>query len=432
LAQGSSYRKEALPLTLVAFSASLCAMFWIYFGAFVLTVAVLRGLWTLGPSRRPRVTGGTGAKLQSALKSVPLLWSCPRGPLDFCSALQLLAFAMQMCWEELRCYLKYEFERDELDVKLPGDSTDGCPGRVAVNWLLGYKGTLSRDLPPDAPIVLLCPGLNCYTASLPGTSIYASLLERPWRVGVFEKRGVGPPGKDGESSKLSTPAFHLFGHPSDLHEAVLHIESKYPNAPLHIVGMSSGNGLTGSYACLHGKEAKQLRSVLLMIGGEDYNCAFQAPNATWFSGVVFDWVLLASTKSRFLKRNEATLRAKDNHAYEAAMQATTLQACYDVCMRNFSGYNDPDEGERRINPFSGGCEALRGLEVPFLYVSTLDDPVAPGGPRPEWCDVLKDCENAALALFPCGSHLGCYDSWRFTRWSDKLVVQWVEAFEKSS
>lgn len=393
--------------------------------AFVFLAAAFWVAASWGPPRRPNVLGGTSEAMQAILKSVPLLWSCPRGPLDFSSALQLLVFAVHMTWQETKFEEQYEFEREEIEVKLPGDSTDGCAGRVTIVWIHAIKDTKARELPADAPIVLLCPGLNCYTAALPGTSIYSSLLERPWRVAAFEKRGVGP---GGTARKLLAPAFHLFGHPSDLHAAVLRMESKFPDAPLHILGVSSGNGLTGSYASTYASQAKSLRSVCLLIGGEDYNCAFKAPNSNWLTRVLFDIVLLATTKARFLKRNEPMLREKNSHAYEAAIAAKSLQECYDICMRHFSGYSDPDEAERLINVFNGGCEKLRNIEVPFLYVCTEDDPVAPGGPRPEWVNVLRECENAAIALFPCGSHLGCYDSWRFTRWVDKLAVQWVDAF----
>lgn len=390
----------------------------------ILVVCLCFALAALGPARQPRVHGGTDASLQAVLKAVPLLWSCPRGPLDFASAFQLLVFAVHMSWQERNFDRHYEFEREEFEVTLPGESTDGCPDSVAIMWLRAAKGQPPRELPADAPIVILCPGLNCYTSSLPGTSVYSALLTRPWRVGVFEKRGVGP----SATRKLRSPAFHLFGHPSDLHAVVLQTQSRWPNAPLHIVGVSSGDGLTGSYASIYGAEVKSLRSVLLLVGGEDYNCAFQAPNATWLSKVLFDYALLATTKIRFLHRNETILRANNSHAYDAAAGSTTLQEFYDICMRHFSGYSDPEEAERRINAFSGGCACLREMPVPFLYVCTLDDPVAPGGPRPEWVTVIKECENAALALFPCGSHLGCYDSWRFTRWVDDLVIQWVEAF----
>jgi len=283
-----------------------------------------------------------------------------------------------------------------------------------------------QDLPPDAPIVLLTPGLNCYASNLPGTAIFARLLERPWRVGVFEKRGVGGHG----ASPLQAPTFHMFGHPSDLHVVVQQVAARWPGAPLHLVGMSSGNGLTASYLALHGPEVPSLRSAMLLLGGDDYNTAFMPPRANWLSRLLYDTVLLSSSKNRMLQRNETMLRAHNAEAFEAAMAAKTLQKMYDISMEHFSGYADRREAERRINPFCGGSnECMLEYKVPCLICFTEDDPVAPGGPRSSWVDVISKCGWAALALYPSGSHLGCYENWKLSRWIDRLAVEWIEAVQ---
>jgi len=389
--------------------------------ALVASLAAAALAAALGPPRRARLVGGTGPACQAIVQRISILASCPRGPLDWSSVLQLVVFALQITLQEWRFSRQYETEVEAFDVQSP------CPGRVSIVWVLGTRGAPARDLPDDAPIALLCPGLNCYAASLPGTSPYSYLLRRPWRVGAFEKRGVGP--ADGKARRqLRSPVFHLFGHPSDLHAALLRVQARWPRAPIHLVGFSSGNGLVGSYVSLHGRELPSLRSALLLVGGEDYNLAFAPPRRNWLTTLLFDVVLLQATKTRYLFRNEPLLRQRDEDAYRAAQQAGTLQELYDVCMRSFSGYPCAAEAERRINAFSGGCERLQAVPVPFLVVFTEDDPVAPGGPRPGWVSVLQGCESAMLAIYPCGSHLGCYDSWCLTRWVDRLMVQWIDAF----
>jgi len=246
---------------------------------------------------------------------------------------------------------------------------------------------------------------------------------------VFEKRGVGPPGQ----RTLKQPVFHFFGHPSDLHAAIKVIVARWPQAPLHLLGMSSGNGLASSYVALHGPEVASLRSCSCLIGGENYNCAFMPTRGNWLSRLVFDTVFLVTCKERFLRRNEEILRSNNPAAYDAGMAAKTLQELYDICMEHFSGYSDRAEGERRINPFhSDTNECMLSFCVPFLVVFTEDDPVAPGGPRSSWLDVMAKCESACVAIYPYGSHLGCYDSLRLTRWVDKLAVQWIDAVEAIS
>jgi len=390
----------------------------------------------------PKVVGGLGARMQAILARVPLLREAPN--LKLPSSLQLLVYAVQMMWQERQCDSQYEFETEAFSVSLPGDSTEGCADRVHVQWLLGccthdhHRGgptkkmdtgdcrKRQRELPPDAPIVLLTPGLNCYVGNLPGTAIYASLLERPWRVGVFEKRGVGGRG----ASPLQAPTFHMFGHPSDLHVVVQQVAARWPGAPLHLVGMSSGNGLSASYLALHGPEVPSLQSVLLLVGGEDYNVAFTPPGGNWLTRLVFDTVLLASSKDRMLRRNETVLRAHNTKAFEAALAAETMQEMYDISMEHFSGYADRREAERRINPFCGGHnQCMLGYEVPCLVCFTEDDPVAPGGPRSSWVDVVSKCGAAALALYPSGSHLACFENWKLSRWVDRLAVEWIEAVQ---
>lgn len=395
-------------------------------------VAVLVFLigWALFRRRRgpkaPLIYGGIGDEVRGILSAVPSLAYLPSPPLGVGGMVQLFVFFLQTMWEAARFEMMFEFEQEEVPVNLPGESTTGCADRVLVKWLKAVKGKPEKSLPDDAPIVILLPGLNCYAASLPGTSIYKHLWERPWRVVVFEKRGVGPPGK---AKPLLAPCFHLFGHPSDLHEVVLRICKRYPKAPLHVVGQSSGNGLAGSYTVMYGDKVPALRSTLLLIAGEDYNLAFRPPKGDWTSRLVYDTALLETTKALFLRRNAAVLRKGSEAGYLACMAATTLQEMYDLTMLFFSGYSDRAEAERLINGFSGSNKCLETVAVPFLVIFTADDPAQPGGPRQEWVDVISKCEKAAMAIYPNGGHLGCYDGWRGARWTDRLAVDWIDAHE---
>mmetsp|Transcript_6415 Transcript_6415/g.12238 ORF Transcript_6415/g.12238 Transcript_6415/m.12238 type:complete len:439 (+) Transcript_6415:85-1401(+) len=388
----------------------------------LVAVAALFFQKVLRPScQAPKLVGGLSPQMKAILSRVPLLSSCPK--LNIPSVVQLVIYAMQMMWQEQQYESQYDFDVEVFLVALPGDSTEGFADHVHITWVKGMKGCKQQDLPADAPIVLLTPGLNCYSANLPGTAVYAKLLEQPWRIGVFEKRGVG-----GQGSHLKAPVFHMFGHPSDLHIVIKQLVARWPDAPLHLLGMSSGNGLTSSYLALHGHEISNLRSCLLLIGGEDYNSAFVPPKGNWLSRVVFDNALLAASKERMLQRNEPILRAHNGNAYDAAMRAKTMQEFYDICMRHFSGYTDREEAERRINPFNGGTnECMLCFKKPCLVCFTEDDPVAPGGPRKSWMEVIDNCAYAAAALFPTGSHLACYDTWSLSRWVDGLAVEWVNA-----
>eukprot|EP00401_Gymnodinium_catenatum_P039411 CAMPEP_0117475334 /NCGR_PEP_ID=MMETSP0784-20121206/9741_1 /TAXON_ID=39447 /ORGANISM="" /LENGTH=422 /DNA_ID=CAMNT_0005269577 /DNA_START=98 /DNA_END=1367 /DNA_ORIENTATION=- len=381
-----------------------------------------------GSPFKPITYGGICERMQAILCAVPLLSACPRPPLDISGAVQIAIFALQMCWQELRCREQYVFDEEDVEVVLPGESSDGCHDNIVVSWLRTAKGDSDSqggappELPADAPIILISPGLNCYASNLPGTSAYQGLLQRRWRVAVFQKR-------DGSSRRAWPPRALLSPfrppvgppHRDPSHPVAL---AQRPSAP---VGFSSGNGLVGSYMALYGSETTAVRSALLLLGGENYNMAFVPPRGTLLTKLVFDWSLLSATKFRFLQRNEAVLRNHNMEAYDKALAAPTLQEFYDIAMKHFSGYKDHAEAERRINAFSTGNECMLNFQKPFLVAFTTDDPVAPGGPRESWVRVIEKCEYAALALFPSGSHLGCYDSLRLTRWVDKLMIQWLDA-----
>lgn len=376
--------------------------------------------------KRPVVCGGVHESMAKIVDRMPMMSMIPSVPLYMPGLLQLAIFGIQSRVQEYFIDNHWEFKREEVQVTLEGNSALPHTDTVAVQWLLGRKNEERLELPEDAPIVLLCPGLSCYAKSLPGTHPYEQLYGKGWRIAVFEKRAVGPPGTEG----LNAPILHMYGHPSDLHKVVMLAHNRYPKAPLHLMGFSSGNGLTASYTVLYGPSVPWLRSSILLIGGEDYNVSFAPAHGNRMTRVLFDGVLLPLARYSFLSRNEAILKPHNPEGYQEAMLAPTLQEMYEACMTHFSGYKDRKEAEEKINPFGDGtCECLRHVKTPFLVVYTDDDPVSPGGPRPSWVKTISACEWAQLAIFPSGSHLGCYDSWHFTRWVDKLAVQWVQACE---
>ena len=94
--------------------------------------------------------------------------------------------------------------------------------------------------------------------------------------------------------------------------AIERVHLKFPKAGVHLVGMSSGNGLTGTFAALHGHRHPYIHSYLLLLGGADYNVAFKPRCADWRTRVLYDWVLLPSAKARMLKLNEQVLRQHSN------------------------------------------------------------------------------------------------------------------------
>ncbi|CAE8718911.1 unnamed protein product, partial [Polarella glacialis] len=222
--------------------------------------------------------------------------------------------------------------------------------------------------------------------------------------------------------------FHLFGHPSDLDAAVRHVHKRFPKAPIHLVSFSAGNGLVGSYVrmfCGESGSTSGVRSCIMLMGGEDYNRALKLRQASWMDGMV-ESRLLSFTKNYFLKANEAILKEHNSEAYAAALSATSLHDLYLVTMRHFSGYSDLVEAERRINGFLGGNDWWTENQIPSLCIHTSDDPVG-WQLHPEWLEVACQSPQVAIARFRFGSHCACYEGYNLSRWSDRLVVEWLQA-----
>eukprot|EP00928_Gymnodinium_smaydae_P058400 TRINITY_DN41603_c0_g1_i1.p1 TRINITY_DN41603_c0_g1~~TRINITY_DN41603_c0_g1_i1.p1 ORF type:complete len:430 (-),score=57.08 TRINITY_DN41603_c0_g1_i1:222-1481(-) len=400
-AAGAAVVAAAIPLSVLYTSAAV---------AIILTLLFLCSWMTLSTTA-PNVFGGVG--MGSILQSVPML-SMAQSMVQPPAVVQMLLIAAA----NICASCPYDFMHEDVHVHLEGDSVisktnDTC----ALEWLA------RPELPDDAPIVIICPGLCNPKESLPGHSMYQALLTRPWRVVVFEKRGVGY-GK----GRLKAPVFHLFGHPSDLHKAVQHIVKRYPSAPLHFVSFSAGNGLLGSWMRMYGESMRsRVKSAICLMGGEDYNCALQLRQTNVLDGLV-EKRLLQFTKSYFLQSNSEILKQHNADAYEEALAAESLQALYAPLMKNFSGYADPIESETKINGFADGNGWFLQNKIPCLTIYTADDPVG-WQIHPEWLDIVKRSPFVSLALFQYGGHCACYHGWRLNRWIDELVVQWVDAVQ---
>merc|ERR1712050_33161 len=107
--------------------------------------------------------------------------------------------------------------------------------------------------------------MMCGESSLPGTMIYPVLLQRKCRVAVYLKRG------NANAGRLRSPAFHVFGHPSDLEFVLATLARRRPGASIHVITYSAGNGLGVSHGIIHGGETLAVKSYLLNFGGGDMN-----------------------------------------------------------------------------------------------------------------------------------------------------------------
>eukprot|EP00933_Yihiella_yeosuensis_P072939 TRINITY_DN81497_c0_g1_i1.p1 TRINITY_DN81497_c0_g1~~TRINITY_DN81497_c0_g1_i1.p1 ORF type:complete len:435 (-),score=81.91 TRINITY_DN81497_c0_g1_i1:199-1503(-) len=372
----------------------------------------------------PVLYGGRSKRLKELLSRMPSMSQPEEAPAMFGGAvMQLIVFCFHQCVQEQRVFRgRYEFEDVNFKVKVDDAELD-TEDEILVSWLKRVGDRRLDELPEDAPLVVVCPGLNCSKESIPGTSVYDTCVERGCRVLVHHKRGIGRP--------VKKPVIHIFGHPSDFQAVLEYAASKYPKAGIHILGYSSGNGLAGSHAALYADSMiPQVKSYCLLVGGANYNTAFAPENSNYQTELLFDKGLILVTKDRMLRKNSEVLKKANPDAFKLATEATKMQDVYDICHRYFSGYSEKqiDYAEAKLNPLGNGLDVMQAIKVPLLWVLTEDDPVMPGGPPKSWLASLEKLDNCVLAMFRQGSHLACYRNWRLERWIDDILGEWLDAF----
>lgn len=368
-----------------------------------------------GPQKPPRLHGG--GNMQHIFDAVPLLTQ-PLSRLQYNDILQLAFVAASNVFGKN----PHKFASKELKVQLRGDSVlKDSDGSVWIHWL-----ETQQKLKEDSPIVIMVPGLANTKDSLPGCTIYDILVQKPWRVVTYEKRGVGH-----GHAKLTSPIFHMFGHPSDFHTAVQAIKESYPKAPLHIISFSAGNGLSGTYLRAYSETlGPNYRGCLMLNGGEDYNKGTILRRAGTVDNLV-EARLVQFVRNYYVRDNAEMLKAHNPEAFAAAMGAKDLHEFYLATMRGFSGFSDPDEAEKRINGFLGGNGWFPSHEgPPCLGMYTADDPIG-WHLSDEWIANLEASPNVAGVVFAHGSHCASYNV-EGGRWCDTLIVQWVEALEAAA
>jgi hypothetical protein len=153
-----------------------------------------------------------------------------------------------------------------------------------------------------------------------------------------------------------------------------------------------------------------------------------------YTPALLNLLLTPSVQANLVGRHAAVLRTHNPAAFAQVMAARTVEAVYALLIAHFGGYGSASEAESKTNGFLGGNQRLcASLRTRFLHVATDDDPVSPGGPRPDWMDNYATGSHTAAAVFPHGSHLACYDSLDLrVRWIDRLVVEWIDAIEAQS
>ncbi|XP_017973798.1 PREDICTED: embryogenesis-associated protein EMB8 isoform X2 [Theobroma cacao] len=266
------------------------------------------------------------------------------------------------------------FFRSVPDVRLRRESLrvkDG--GSVALDWVSGDQ----RRLSPDAPILILLPGLTGGSQDSYVRHMLNKAKSKGWRVVVFNSRGCG-------GSPVTTPQFYSASFLGDTCEVVEHIGARYPDANLYAVGWSLGANILvrylgqESHTCPLSGAVSLCNPFNLVIADEDFH-----------KGVnnVYDKALARSLCKIFKKH---------------ALLFEDMEGEFDIPLAaNAKSVRDFDEGITRVSfgfksvdeyySSSSSCDSIKHVNRPLLCIQAANDPIAPSRGIP-WEDIRDQWE----------------------------------------
>lgn len=162
-------------------------------------------------------------------------------------------------------------------------------GTVALDTEGG--GDRSSDLPKDAPVLILLPGL---TGGSDDTYVQHAVLhakEAGIRAVVFNSRGTS-------ESPVTTPQFYSASFTQDLRHVVGHVAAKYPGAPLFAAGWSLGANILTRYLGEEGS-ATPLTAAIAMCN--PFNLPLSDANFKRGFNKIYDWNLARSLRKIYAK-----------------------------------------------------------------------------------------------------------------------------------
>ncbi|XP_017973797.1 PREDICTED: embryogenesis-associated protein EMB8 isoform X1 [Theobroma cacao] len=308
------------------------------------------------------------------------------------------------------------FFRSVPDVRLRRESLrvkDG--GSVALDWVSGDQ----RRLSPDAPILILLPGLTGGSQDSYVRHMLNKAKSKGWRVVVFNSRGCG-------GSPVTTPQFYSASFLGDTCEVVEHIGARYPDANLYAVGWSLGANILvrylgqESHTCPLSGAVSLCNPFNLVIADEDFH-----------KGVnnVYDKALARSLCKIFKKH---------------ALLFEDMEGEFDIPLAaNAKSVRDFDEGITRVSfgfksvdeyySSSSSCDSIKHVNRPLLCIQAANDPIAPSRGIP-WEDIREN-PNCMLIVTPKGGHLGWVagaEAPLGAPWTDSVVMDFLEHLERGA
>jgi predicted alpha/beta-fold hydrolase len=217
---------------------------------------------------------------------------------------------------------------------------------------------------PDAgsPMLVLFHGLEGDSQSHYARALMGECIRRGWRGLVVHFRGCS-----GEPNRL--PRAYHSGDSDEIDWVLRQVASRWPDAPLHVVGISLGGNALAKWAGERGADAGIVRACVavsapfdLEAGGESLARGFN---------LLYTSVFLQTLRPKALAKIRLFPGIADPGRIRASRNLFDFDDAFTAPVHGFAGARDYWR-RASAKPF------LQGIQVPMLALNARNDPFQPG------------------------------------------------------
>ncbi|EIE22712.1 AB-hydrolase YheT [Coccomyxa subellipsoidea C-169] len=271
-----------------------------------------------------------------------------------------------------------------------------------------------QDLPQDAPVVILLPGLTGGSHDSYVKYMVRACRRKGLRAIVFNSRGTS----DGP---VTTPQFYSASFTGDMRAVVKEVQSLFPDSALLAAGWSLGANILVRYLGEEGPKTPISAAISMC---NPFNLVMCDDNFHVGFNRIYDRNLAASLCNIYKRHEHLFEGIGGDYQLDLAANCKTIRDFDDAITRVSFGWPSVDAY------YAGSSSSLSvpNVAIPLLCIQAEDDPIAVKGAIPY--EALADNPNCALVVTPGGGHLGWAagpEGPLSAPWADNASTEWLNS-----
>ena len=304
-------------------------------------------------------------------------------------------------------YLSFQTYQDDKNLVLTRESFNyPTGGKGHVEWITTRDQ--SKRFHPNV-IAFVLPGMRSKPEAPYLRDIYSKLINSGIRPVIFVPRF--------NDDKMPLPFNNSYNLVDDMHQGVLYVKKKYPDAKLIAIGHSYGANTVTNYLAIHNKESNFIAGVSIA-NPWDFNLC-----SVYCKGRRVEKHLVADMKKIALAGSEDIKREAKYHQWslDEILSGNTTDEFDTAFTCKAMGYKTRQEYYTDI---SSGLR-IEDVKVPLFAINAEDDPLIDPRALPRKAHLSN--KNLLFLVTKRGGHLGWVDGvFNLRRWHLPIVVDFVK------